>query len=47
VNDFDLGFGRDMYFRTTRPRAASTSFAAGDMASIVINYPTLEAAARR
>jgi len=48
VNDFDLGFGRDMYFRTTRPAGcASSTFAAGDMASIVINYPTLEAAAKK
>ncbi len=48
VNDFDLGFGRDMYFRTTRPAGCTSStFAAGDMASIVINYPTLEAAAKK
>ena len=48
VNDFDLGFGRDMYFRTTRPAGcASSTFAPGDMASIVINYPTLEAAAKK
>jgi mono/diheme cytochrome c family protein len=48
VNDFDLGFGRDMYFRTTRPAGcASSTFAAGDIASIVINYPTLEAAAKK
>jgi mono/diheme cytochrome c family protein len=48
VNDFDLGFGRDMYFRTTRPAGCtSASFAAGDMASVVINYPTLEAAAKK
>jgi len=48
VNDFDLGFGRDMYFRTTRPSGCTSStFAAGDMASIVVNYPTLEAAAKK
>ncbi|HEU5136370.1 MAG TPA: hypothetical protein VFU13_14570 [Steroidobacteraceae bacterium] len=48
VNDFDLGFGRDMYFRTSRPAGCTSStFAPGDMASIVINYPTLEAAAKK
>jgi hypothetical protein len=38
TNNFDLGFGRDMYFSTC-PN--------GTMASVVINYPTLEAAANK
>ena len=38
TNNFDLGFGRDMYFSTC---------ANGDMASVVINYPSLEAAATK
>ena len=48
VNNFDLGFGRDMYFIGTKPAGCtSTSFAAGNAASVVINYPTLEAAAKK
>ena len=48
TNNFDLGFGRDMYFRTTRSTdCASTSFDVGDAAAVVINYPTLEAAAKK
>jgi hypothetical protein len=38
TNNFDLGFGRDMYF---------SKCANGTMASVVINYPTLEAAANK
>ena len=48
VNNFDLGFGRDMYFRTAKPAGCSSaSFGAADAASVVINYPTLEAAAKK
>jgi hypothetical protein len=47
TNNFDLGFGRDMYFVTcTASNISSTAAAAGrvpgDSASIVINYPSLE-----
>ena len=35
TNNFDLGFGRDMYFATCSN---------GDMAAVVVNYPSLEAA---
>ncbi len=38
TNNFDLGFGRDMYFATC-PN--------GNLASVVINYPSLDAAANR
>lgn len=48
TNNFDLGFGRDMYFRTARPaNCTSASFGPGDAASVVINYPSLEAAAKK
>lgn len=40
TNNFDLGFGRDMYFV-----ACKTGPRTGDMASVVINYPSVEAAA--
>lgn len=40
TNNFDLGFGRDMYFVTCK-----TGPHTGDMASVVINYPSIEAAA--
>jgi hypothetical protein len=45
TNNFDLGFGRDMYFIkcTADHTDASGNVAhAGDMASVVINYPSLE-----
>jgi hypothetical protein len=41
TNNFDLGFGRDMYFTTCKAGTPN----AGDMASVVINYASLEAAA--
>ena len=40
TNNFDLGFGRDMYFVTCKSGPQT-----GDMASVVINYPSVEAAA--
>lgn len=47
VNNFDLGFGRDMYARTTRPASCnSPTFHDGDVASVVVNYATLEGAAK-
>jgi mono/diheme cytochrome c family protein len=48
TNNFDLGFGRDMYFiKCTAGSAAVTKGLAhvGDMASVVINYASLEQAA--
>ena len=47
TNNFDLGFGRDMYFVTcTAKNLSQASVAAGrvagDSASIVLNYPSLE-----
>jgi hypothetical protein len=47
TNNFDLGFGRDMYFVTcTASNLSKASMdagrVAGDSASIVINYPSLE-----
>lgn len=46
VNNFDLGFGRDMYARRIGCGAAAQ---AGDcdIASVVINYASLEAAAKK
>lgn len=38
TNNFDLGFGRDMYFATCSN---------GNLASVVINYPALDAAANK
>ncbi|MBS0393456.1 MAG: hypothetical protein JSR54_02460 [Proteobacteria bacterium] len=52
TNNFDLGFGRDMHFRTNCTAAqqsalgATINTAAGERAAIVINYPSLESAAR-
>jgi hypothetical protein len=49
VNNYDLGFGRDMYFmRIATPPATPPgcpASQAGDMASVVINYASLEQAA--
>jgi mono/diheme cytochrome c family protein len=49
TNNYDLGFGRDMYFIrcTANHTDASGNITAhaGDMASLVINYPSLELAA--
>ncbi len=42
TNNFDLGFGRDMYFANCT--GAKTP---GNMAAVVINYPSLEAAANK
>jgi len=42
TNNFDLGFGRDMYFSK-----CLNGPTAGAMASVVINYPNLEAAANK
>ncbi|MGH8178172.1 MAG: hypothetical protein ACREV5_18095 [Steroidobacter sp.] len=50
VNDFDLGFGRDMYARKLgcEPNAGP-SFEPGecDIATVVVNYGSLEAAAKK
>jgi mono/diheme cytochrome c family protein len=45
TNNFDLGFGRDMYFVTctaSSPAVLNHLASAGDMASVVINYGSLE-----
>lgn len=50
TNNFDLGFGRDMYVKTQcadEDRTANTTFADGDVASVVVNYPSLEAAGKK
>lgn len=53
LNNYDLGFGRDMYMKNGAcdPNTAQLPLAdrAGhcDVAMVVINYPTLESAARR
>jgi mono/diheme cytochrome c family protein len=53
LNDRDLGFGREMYFKTdcsTAQRGATNATLntnAGERASIVFNYPSLEAAIKR
>jgi len=47
TNNFDLGFGRDMYFTTCKPGATAPGARVGDMASVVINYVSLEAAASK
>jgi hypothetical protein len=48
VNNYDLGFGRDMYARVSRPAGCtSTSFEPGDAAAVVINHATLEGAAKK
>ncbi len=49
TNNFDLGFGRDMYFVTCTtanlPKNNPMGLQPGDSASVVLNYLTLEAAA--
>ena len=50
TNNFDLGFGRDMYFTTctaTSPAVVSGFAKVGDMAAVVLNYANLEAAASK
>ncbi|MGH8496565.1 MAG: PKD domain-containing protein, partial [Gammaproteobacteria bacterium] len=50
TNNFDLGFGRDMFVKTQcadEDRTANTTFMDGDVASVVVNYPTLEAAGKK
>jgi len=45
TNNFDLGFGRDMYFikcAADHTDGLGNVAHAGDMASVVINYPSLE-----
>jgi cytochrome c5 len=50
TNNYDLGFGRDMYFTTctaTSPAVVKGLAKVGDMASVVLNYTSLEAAASK
>lgn len=46
VNNFDLGFGRDMYLKRG-DSCSNNELVDGDIAYVVINYPTLLAAAKR
>jgi hypothetical protein len=46
TNNFDLGFGRDMYFATCLAGNAAGQ-PAGNLAAVVVNYPSLEASANR
>jgi hypothetical protein len=46
TNNFDLGFGRDMYMKMTCP-SGSANFGECDVASVVVNYPSLENAAKK
>jgi hypothetical protein len=50
TNNYDLGFGRDMYFAictATSPAVLSGPAKVGDMAAVVLNYASLEAAASK
>jgi mono/diheme cytochrome c family protein len=50
TNNYDLGFGRDMYFTictATSPAVVSGAAKVGDMAAVVLNYASLEAAASK
>ena len=51
TNNYDLGFGRDMYFTTCKADHVGAGGAVtahkDDMASVVINYPSLDAAANK
>jgi hypothetical protein len=51
TNNFDLGFGRDMYFvkcaADHKDASGNVTARAGDMASVVVNYTSLEGAALR
>lgn len=50
TNNYDLGFGRDMYFTVctgSSPAVINGVAKVGDMASVVINYASLEAAASK
>ncbi|HMN43931.1 MAG TPA: hypothetical protein PKE27_05135 [Povalibacter sp.] len=47
VNNFDLGFGRDMYARRLCGAATNPQPGDCDVASVVVNYGSLEAAAKK
>ncbi len=50
TNNYDLGFGRDMYFATCTATSTSVTKGlakVGDMAAVVLNYVSLEAAASK
>jgi mono/diheme cytochrome c family protein len=46
TNNFDLGFGRDMYVKNGS-ECSDGSLIDGDLASVVINYPSLQLAAKQ
>ncbi len=47
TNNFDLGFGRDMYMKIGACDTPLLALGACDVASVVVNYPSLEAAAKK
>jgi len=52
TNNFDLGFGRDMHFKTSCSAAQRSALGAtintdgGERAAVVVNYPSLESLAK-
>jgi hypothetical protein len=46
VNNYDLGFGRDMYMKRTPTGCTGASEVKQNVAGVVVNYPSLEAAVR-
>jgi mono/diheme cytochrome c family protein len=47
TNNFDLGFGRDMYMKVGPCDTPALNVGTCDVAAVVLNYPTLEAAAKK
>ena len=47
TNNFDLGFGRDMYVKVGNCDTPMLAIGSCDIASVVINYASLEAAAKK
>lgn len=47
TNNFDLGFGRDMYLKVGDCDTPTLDFGTCDVSSVVVNYSTLEAAAKK
>lgn len=47
VNNYDLGFGRDMYMKRTPTGCTGPDDVKENISGVVMNYPSLEAAVRR
>lgn len=47
VNNYDLGFGRDMYMKRAPTSCTGPNDVKENVSGVVINYPSLEAAVRR